>query len=420
MKLRYWVVALFLLTWGVGGCIPSNDAPAPTNSAANLASMSVGAGALAPGFNGEVTSYEVVAPNETTTTTITAAPVDSAATLQVNNQAAVAGQPFGPVPLAVGTNPITVLASVPGATKTYTVIVTRGGAADLFDLELSAGPLTPDFDPAGTTYAVSASEATTQTTVTATLSDHRATLRINNQPAVSEQPSAPIALAAGSNVISIVVTAVNGTTKTYTVTVNRAGVGNANLSALSVTAGPLVPTFTSAGVNYAVVTAATTTTTMVTARTQDPTSSITINGSRAISGVPFGPIPLNASGTPTAINVVVSAADGVTSKTYVVTVSRGLSSDANLSGLSVSVGALRPAFSSQRTTYSVQAARTATSTTVTAITNDGAATVRINGAPAVSGVPFGPIQLVGSTTRITVEVRAQNGATKSYRIDVKR
>jgi hypothetical protein len=203
--------------------------------------------------------------------------------------------------------------------------------------------------------------------------------------------------------------------------VNRAGPGNANLSALQLSAGPLSPGFNANTVNYSVTTASSTATTTVTAAVQAATSTLTINGNPAISGVPFGPITLNPSGTTTQITIAVRAQDGVTVKTYTVTVTRGASSNANLASLVLSAGSLKPAFSPSRTSYDVDTAKTTLSTTVTATVQDtGVATLRIEGFPATSGQPFGPIPLLSNTTRIDIDVRAQNGSTKTYRVDVKK
>lgn len=414
-------LTLMMTALAAAGCIPDGDSPAAGPSPADLSAMEVSAGPLDPSFTPTVSSYDVLTPNGTSSTTLTAVTSNASAKLAVNNEPAVSGQPFGPISLEVGINPVTVLVDAPGATKSYTVVVTRGGPADLFDLELSAGPLSPDFDPAVTGYSVSAPSTTTQTTVTATLSDERATFKINGQPGTSGQPSIPINLGTGTTTITIVVTAVNATTKTYTVSVNRAGPGNANLAGLQLSAGGLSPGFNPNTANYSVATASATATTTVTATVQVASSTLTINGSPAVSGVPFGPITLNPPGTTTKITITVRAQDGVTVKTYTVTVSRGSSSNSNLAGLVLSAGPLKPAFSPTRTSYDVDASRTTVSTTVTATVQDtGVATLKIEGIPATSGQPFGPILLFGKTTRIDIEVRAQNGSTKTYRVDVER
>jgi LEA14-like dessication related protein len=60
-------------------------------------------------------------------------------------------------------------------------------------------------------------------TVTPTLSDVLASVKVNGVTVASGSSSSAIALSVGSNVITTVVTAQNGTTtKTYTITVTRA------------------------------------------------------------------------------------------------------------------------------------------------------------------------------------------------------
>ena len=112
-----------------------------------------------------------------------------------------------------------------GDQKTYTVLVNRAaivlsGNNNLSALAVSAGALVPAFDPATTNYDVLLPIGT-DTTVTATVADSTATLTINGSPATSGVESASIPLAQGANPISIVVTAENGTTKTYTVIVTQ-------------------------------------------------------------------------------------------------------------------------------------------------------------------------------------------------------
>ncbi len=84
--------------------------------------------------------------------------------------------------------------------------------AELVDLLLSAGVLTPAFDPGTTSYGVMTSTLTSSTTVTATTSDANATLEINGMSASSGVPFGPLALGAGPNPITVEVTAEDGTT----------------------------------------------------------------------------------------------------------------------------------------------------------------------------------------------------------------
>ena len=94
--------------------------------------------------------------------------------------------------------------------------------ADLASLTVSAGTLSPAFASGTITYTDSVSNATTLITVTPTLADSTATVKINGNTVASGSASGGIALALGANPpVSIVVTAEDGTPKTYTLTVTR-------------------------------------------------------------------------------------------------------------------------------------------------------------------------------------------------------
>lgn len=78
----------------------------------------------------------------------------------------------------------------------------------LASLTVSAGTLTPAFDPAVTEYTLSLPLQSNKLTVTAAASDSRATIRGDGE----------IALQSGENMLSVVVTAENGSVRTYTIT----------------------------------------------------------------------------------------------------------------------------------------------------------------------------------------------------------
>jgi hypothetical protein len=95
--------------------------------------------------------------------------------------------------------------------------------ANLSNLSVSPGSLTPAFAPATLLYTAAVGNATTSVTITPTTADANATVTVNGTPVTSGSPSGAIALSLGANPILVVVTAQDGTTKqTYTVTVNRA------------------------------------------------------------------------------------------------------------------------------------------------------------------------------------------------------
>jgi hypothetical protein len=94
--------------------------------------------------------------------------------------------------------------------------------ANLSNLTLSAGAISPAFGASTTSYTLSVQNSTTNTTVTPTVADSNATVKVNGVTVASGSPSGAITLNAGDNTITTVVTAQDTTTtKTYMVTVPR-------------------------------------------------------------------------------------------------------------------------------------------------------------------------------------------------------
>jgi hypothetical protein len=242
---------------------------------------------------------------------------------------------------------------------------------------------------------------------------------------------------AGSNTFfNIVVTAQNGTQKTYTVNFVRAALGgNNNLSALTVglsTSSPNLISFSPNTTSYTVDVGSGVGTITVTPTLQDPAATLTVtsNGPGPITtSGQARTIPLRAAGLSTTINIVVRAQNG-SEKPYTITLDRASppppSGNNNLSTLSVRVGntgqTLSPTFDSNTTAYTVNVGSAVTSVTVAATLQDTAASMTINGQGTSSGVPSAPITLgePESSTDIPIVVTAPNGVSKSYTITVKK
>jgi flagellar capping protein FliD len=97
-----------------------------------------------------------------------------------------------------------------------------GTDATLSTLVLSSGTLVPSFASATINYTAQVDYSTTDLTVTPTTSDSKASIKVNNVTVASGSTSAAINLNTGANIITIVVTAEDGTTtKTYKLTVTR-------------------------------------------------------------------------------------------------------------------------------------------------------------------------------------------------------
>jgi gliding motility-associated-like protein len=418
---------------------------AAASANANLSALSSTAGALTPGFASGTTSYTASVGNGTTSVTVTPTVADATATIEVRVNAgayaAVAsGAASSALNLNVGANPIDVrVTAQDGITiKTYTITVTRAAAsanANLSALSSTAGALTPGFASGTTSYTASVGNGTTSVTVTPTVADATATIEVRVNAGAyaavaSAAASSALNLNVGANPIDVRVTAQDGTTlKTYTITVTRAASSNADLSALSSTAGALTPGFASGTTSYTASVGNGTTSVTVTPTVADATATIEVRvnaGAYAAvaSAAASSALNLNVGANP--IDVRVTAQDGTTLKTYTITVTRAASSNADLSALSSTAGALTPGFASGTTSYTASVGNGTTSVTVTPTVADATATieVRVNAgayAAVASGAASSALNLNVGANPIDVRVTAQDGTTlKTYTITVTR
>jgi hypothetical protein len=196
--------------------------------------------------------------------------------------------------------------------------------ADLSNLMLSMGTLSPTFAAGTTSYTATVLYTVTNLTVTPSLSDPNATVQVNGTSATS-----PITLTVGANAIPVVVTAQDGTTtKTYTVTVTRAaGSANADLSSLRImfiSEGEgkrlydLRPPFPpSDQLTFSVGPSTVSVDIMPTAA--DVGATVTVRGTLVPDGKTLKAILIEQDAV-ASIPIVVTASDGITTRTYTLTV----------------------------------------------------------------------------------------------------
>ena len=102
--------------------------------------------------------------------------------------------------------------------------------ADLSNVDLSNGVLTPNFDKNIMNYSASVAYNTSMITVAATLDALSGSITVNGIPVNSGQSSNTIALVEGNNTITVVTTAIDNTTqKTYIFTITREANVNQNV-----------------------------------------------------------------------------------------------------------------------------------------------------------------------------------------------
>ena len=194
---------------------------------------------------------------------------------------------------------------------------------------------------------------------------------------------------------------------------------NANLADLAISQGTLMPDFAATTTSYAVTVETPTGSVQVTPTTAVGNATVTVNGEPVTSGTASDDIEL-IKGETTTITVVVTSADGMTIRSTTIDVTRPLSNNANLSGLTISSGTPTPVFAVGTTDYTVDVGNAVDRVTVTPTTEHADATVTVNGTLVTSGSASSDIDLIeGETTTIAVVVTAEDGTTKrTYTIGV--
>ncbi len=178
----------------------------------------------------------------------------------------------------------------------------------------------------------------------------------------------------------------------------------ATLSKLSISSGTLSPAFKSSTKKYTATVAANVSSIKVSATASSGNSLVSGYGSRTVK-LAYGK---------NTVKVKVKNSTGVTT-TYSITITRkdNRSSVNTLSNLTVSAGTLSPAFSSDKTSYSVTLDNSITSLSVNATLTDSKSKF-------ASG--FGPrsVALKEGVNQIQIKVTSEKGATKTYTITANR
>ncbi|WP_413935733.1 cadherin-like beta sandwich domain-containing protein [Nitrospira sp. BLG_1] len=414
------LVGLTLILFGLSayGCGDSATVTEP----ASLGNLSVSEGTLTPRFSPDTTSYTVQLSTDVSTTTITATPRVAGDTIRINNQPVSSQAITLDSPGAEESVNIVVTETGTGGTsRSYTVRVKRAplaGDNSLINLTVTPGALAPPFDKNLLNYTVSVDNNIGRITVTPTLSDPLATMTVNGQAAGSGQPH-PVDLKGGGQVtpVTITVTAQNGSTKSYEVTVSRGASRNNNLSGLTVSSGSLDPSFRADRTAYTVNVGSGVSSVTVRPTLADTSATMTVNGQTTTSAQ-SQTFQLNNPGSPTIITIIVIAQDG-SPKAYSVAINRA--GNNNLSALTVSSGSLDPSFRADRTAYTVNVGSGVSSVTVRPTLADTSATMTVNGQAATSGQSqtIG-LNNPGLPSTVTIIVFASNQAPKQYTVTINR
>jgi alpha-tubulin suppressor-like RCC1 family protein len=310
---------------GSGGTTPTT----PTLSTNNfLSSLVVGGTPLNVAFNKNTLNYTSATPTAANSVIIKATSEDAGATIKVNGTQIASGVDSSSFSLIGGTNTfIVTVTAESGAVKSYVVTVTKAlnGVNDLSSIVLEGASLNEQFDKNTLNYTANVSTSTQNVKFTLGSFSIYSTMEINGINVAQNVTSGYYPLKTGVNDFNIVVTAQNGTVKTYTVKVTRDGLSSNNkLLNVFMGSAQLTPAFSPEVTEYSTsVNASVDGLSILTFKDQE-NASVKVNGIPATSGIGFGPLPLQAG--PNTIKIDVKAQDGSV-KTYTFRVTRGNISD---------------------------------------------------------------------------------------------
>lgn len=255
----------------------------------------------------------------------------------------------------------------------------------LLSLTVSEGTLSPDFDPDTNNYTVTVPNSINEITIEVIKEDVYATVTGAGRNS----------LAPGKNVLPVTVTNKEGHTNTYNVIVYRNESPDATLKKLVVKNHNYIPIFNKLREGYTMTVGSDVTALEIEALPTDPNAKVKISGDKLL-----------VTGENT-VTIKVTAPDGVTTKTYTITVTKGTSKNNFLSSLEVVDHPFKETFDKGYLgPYTVDVANDVNSVYIKAIPEESTSTVVNDGIHTLK---------TGKNT-ITIDVINEAGAKKTYTI----
>ncbi len=367
-----------------------------------LTSLSVVDRTITPAFNKNTTSYSLTVPNDVSSITVNATKEDTKATITGT----------GNVNLNVGVNNVNVVVTAEdGSKKTYTIKVTRQATEvpkssdnTLSGLNVNGYSLSPAFNKDVTNYTLKVPNAATEVIVNAIKNDSKATVAITGADN----------LKVGENTVSVVVTAEDGSKKTYTIKVTREEKtetpvlsGDATLKSLSISGQTLKPGFNKNTNVYSISVGEKVTSLDVKAIPTDSKSKVTITGNKSLE---YG---INQ------VSVLVEAENG-TKNIYIINVTREApktntdpvvkkSGDNYLKSLNIKGVELNPAFNKDLSNYNIKIPYEVDLLDIDYAASSSKAKVEVVGNGNFK---------VGEVSTVQVKVTAEDGSVRIYTLNV--
>ncbi|SDE51502.1 gliding motility-associated C-terminal domain-containing protein [Mucilaginibacter pineti] len=381
---------------------------------ATLSNITVSQGTLNTPFDAGTLQYTVNVDHNTTSIDLTAVLHQANATMLVNGAALTSGLATT-LPLGAGNNYFTIVITAQDGTTTqnYLVTVNRAFSTNtlLTNITLSGVTLNPVFDSNTTTYTASVGNLVDGTDATATTADVDASAQLGPVKLSATTPY-HLTLNVGDNPINVDGVAQNGDIKHYYITVTRAASSDASLASLNTTVLTFNEPFSSTTYNYTATVANNVAQFNFAPVATNNAATITFNGNPVTY---YGVTPTLNYGVNT-YSIIVKSEDGTATNTYTITVTRTLSSDNNLSTLSIPfVTTLNEPFDPSVLNYTATLAdSTITGLPLTAYSYDPNATMKINGT-AVTRFANYTMTLHGGINTFNIVVTPQDNSTpKTY------
>lgn len=383
--------------------VGSGSTPA-LSSDATLKGLRPSTGSLSPSFSSGTTSYNMQVGKDATTVSFTATPNDSGASIKSGSTCTLTGET---------TACRIVVKAANGTEKTYTVQVKKtndstpdtptgdekSSDATLKSLDMSGFILTPRFNPNVDYYEIKVQNQVDGLKVTAIPNDEKATVKVIGN----------LGWEAGKkNPVRIIVTAEDGSQKTYTVNVERKTAGDTtnsgtqkssdnHLKSLSVGQGTLSPSFDKDVHNYNITVPNEITKLDLSAITNHSGAKTNITGNSNFQ------VGMNV------VNIEVTAEDG-SLRIYTINVTRSSKSSENeLGTLTLGGGAtLSPAFDPDVYEYDVTVPSGVDKLDITAKASNSKSKVEI----------IGNEDLKEGKTPVLVKVTDENGFVQYYHLNV--
>ena len=341
-----------------------------------LSSLSISGGSIS--FNPDTTSYSTTINSQTAT--ISATKKDSSSSMTGN---------LGTVSLNYGTNTFKInVTSETGVTRTYTINITRPDTRSKNNYLSSLAVSNTNISFNRNTLVYNLSTTSDNVQISATKDDNKASVTGTGR----------FNLNYGTNTYRVNVTAENGSTRTYTININREDTrsSNNNLKSLTLSKGNL--NFNKSTTTYNVDVDKDTTSVKIEASLEDGKSSFE-NG--------FGPRTINLNPGNNTIYIKVRNEIG-NIKTYTININRedGKSSDSTLKEIKLSEGKID--FKTDVLEYKINVEYDVDTFKIEALPTDGKSKVNITGDEKLK---------VGENT-FTITVEAENGKITTYVVKV--